>query len=103
MILYQPDAVVRHRVGAGRGTWRYFLDRCWKEGLSKAAVSRMAGPPAALASERAYLRRTIPRAVGRTLRPGPGGYPLSTVPALVLGVRADRLRLPSWAAPASRS
>jgi GT2 family glycosyltransferase len=86
VILYLPDAVVRHHVGAARGTWRYFLDRCLKEGLSKAAVSRMTGPRLALASERAYLRSTIPRAVGRVLRPGADRYPPSTLPALVLGV-----------------
>jgi len=86
VILYLPDAVVRHRVGAQRGTWHYFLDRCLKEGLSKAAVSRMTGPGPALATERAYLRRTIPRALLRTVRPGAGRYPLSTLPALVLGV-----------------
>ncbi|WP_225447245.1 glycosyltransferase family 2 protein [Streptacidiphilus sp. PB12-B1b] len=86
VILYLPDAVVRHHVGAARGTWRYFLDRCLKEGLSKAAVSRMTGPQLALASERAYLRSTIPRAVGRALRPGADRYPPSILPALVLGV-----------------
>ncbi len=91
VILYQPDAVVRHRVGAARGTWKYFLDRCWREGLSKSAVSRMTGPRLALASERAYLSRTIPRAFGRALRPGPGRYPLSTVPALALGVLVTAL------------
>ena len=91
VILYLPDAVVRHHVGARRGTWRYFLDRCLKEGLSKAAVSRMAGPAAALASERAYLSRTIPRALGRTLLPGAGRYPLANLPALVLGVALTAL------------
>jgi len=91
VILYLPDAVVRHHVGARRGTWRYFLDRCLKEGLSKAAVSRMTGSGPALASERAYLRSTIPRALGRTLRPGAGDNPLSTLPALLLGVTLTAL------------
>ena len=91
VILYLPDAVVRHHVGAVRGTWRYFLDRCLKEGLSKAAVSRMTGPRLALASERAYLRSTIPRAFGRALRPGADRYPPAILPALVLGVMLTAL------------
>jgi|GEM_PF-166555 len=86
VILYQPDAVVRHHVPAQRGTWAYFRSRCWSEGLSKAAVSRLAGAERATASERDYLRRTIPRGLLRGLAPGRGGQPLSTVPVLLAGV-----------------
>ena len=86
VILYRPDAVVHHHVGAVRGSWRYFASRCWREGQSKAAVSRMAGARAALSSERTYLRSTIPRAVGRALRPGGGTPPLRTLAAICLGV-----------------
>ncbi|WP_235215384.1 glycosyltransferase family 2 protein [Phaeacidiphilus oryzae] len=86
VILYQPAAAVHHHVPAVRGTWGYFRARCWNEGLSKAAVSRMRGPQQALASERAYLRRAIPRAIGQALRPGPERRALSTVPAVAAGV-----------------
>ena len=91
VILYQPDAVVHHHVSPQRGTWKYFLDRCWKEGLSKAAVSRMTGPQLALASERTYLQTTIPRAITRSLHPRNTHYPLSFLPALTLGVGATAL------------
>jgi GT2 family glycosyltransferase len=86
VILYQPAATVHHHVPPVRGTWRYFRSRCWNEGLSKAAVSRLRGPQQALASERDYLRRALPRAVARALRPGPERRALSTVPAVASGV-----------------
>ncbi|WP_201776921.1 glycosyltransferase family 2 protein [Streptacidiphilus anmyonensis] len=89
-LLHQPDAVVRHHVPPQRGTWRYFLTRCYGEGLSKAAVTARAGATRALASERAYLRRTVPRAVTSALRPGPQWSPRRAL-ALVAGVSATVL------------
>ena len=67
-ILHQPSAVVHHLVPAERTTWRYFRNRCWSEGLSKAEVARLAGPRHAQRSERHYVTRTIPRGVARDLR-----------------------------------
>jgi GT2 family glycosyltransferase len=69
-LLYVPGAAVRHRVTAGRLTARYYLNRCWSEGLSKALVARAVGSEAALASERTYATRTLPAAVLRALREG---------------------------------
>ncbi|MFJ5832431.1 glycosyltransferase family 2 protein [Streptomyces sp. NPDC093089] len=87
VLLHEPAAAVRHRVPAARATWAYFVSRCYAEGLSKAQVARLGGTRAALASERAYLRSTVPRAFGRALRPGrPAG--LRTAGALVGGVGA---------------
>lgn len=85
-LVYEPAAAVRHRVPAGRCRWAYFRARCYAEGLSKAAVARHAGPQSALASERAYLRRTIPAALLRPLRPGADRPPVRTAAALVVGV-----------------
>jgi GT2 family glycosyltransferase len=73
VVLHLPDARVSHRVTASRVTWRYFLLRCWSEGLSKALVARHAGPQAALASERAYAFRTLPLGLARGLRDALGG------------------------------
>ncbi|MFE5712751.1 glycosyltransferase family 2 protein [Streptomyces sp. NPDC056501] len=85
VLLHEPAAAVRHRVPAARATWAYFVARCYAEGLSKAHVARLGGSRAALSSERAYLRSTVPRAFVRALRPGrPGG--LRTASALVGGV-----------------
>ncbi|HLY35772.1 MAG TPA: glycosyltransferase [Candidatus Limnocylindria bacterium] len=67
-IVYQPRARVRHRVPAGRGTWRYYRSRCLAEGRSKARVTRLVGATAGLATERSYVRRTLPAGVLRGVR-----------------------------------
>jgi GT2 family glycosyltransferase len=66
-MLFDPRARVSHRVGPDRMSWDYFRRRCYSEGLSKALVSRHAGSGAGLASERAYVMRTVPRGVARGL------------------------------------
>jgi glycosyltransferase involved in cell wall biosynthesis len=67
VVLYEPRALVHHRVTESRVTWRYFRARCYAEGLSKAVVARRVGREAALESERAYVRDALPRAVRREL------------------------------------
>ncbi len=66
-IVQQPTAIVDHLVTAERARIRYFVHRCWAEGISKAAVSRLAGKQAALQSERGYATRTLPAGVARAL------------------------------------
>ncbi len=68
VILHEPQAVVHHLVPPERARWRYFRQRCWSEGLSKAEVARLAGPRRALHSENHYVTRTIPRGVVRDIR-----------------------------------
>ncbi|MFE1903364.1 glycosyltransferase family 2 protein [Streptomyces gardneri] len=109
VLLHEPAAAVRHRVPAARATWAYFVARCYAEGLSKARVAQLGSTRAALASERAYLRSTVPRAFVRALRPGrPGG--LRTASALVGGVGVTvagyvvgRARRPAGGADGGRS
>ncbi|MEV6007091.1 glycosyltransferase family 2 protein [Streptomyces sp. NPDC051976] len=88
VLLYAPGAAIRHRVPATRTSWAYFRNRCYIEGLSKALVARRCGSGPALASERAYLRSTLPRALARNAtrirRPGA----LRTIAALSGGVCA---------------
>jgi GT2 family glycosyltransferase len=74
-LLYEPRAVVRHRVPASRATWRYFQARCYAEGLSKARVARLVGRRHGLASERAYTFRTLPRGLARGLTASLRGDP----------------------------
>jgi glycosyltransferase involved in cell wall biosynthesis len=69
-IVYVPGARVRQVVPADRSTISYFRRRCFAEGISKAAVTRSVGAGDGLSSERAYLRRTLPRAVLLGLREG---------------------------------
>lgn len=67
-LLYQPQAIVDHRVPANRGTWSYFRARCYSEGWSKALISRFVGARDGLSSERAYTFEVLPSAVLRGLR-----------------------------------
>lgn len=62
VLLYQPEAVVHHRVPTARAGWRYFRRRCYAEGVSKAVVSRLVGSQQGLASERRHAFVTLPRA-----------------------------------------
>jgi GT2 family glycosyltransferase len=68
-LVYEPAAVVRHRVTADRMAWRYFCSRCYAEGFSKAMVSRLVGARDALETERRYVRSVLPRAIIRGLDP----------------------------------
>ena len=65
--LFEPAAAVRHRVSPDRTHPRYFVSRCYAEGLSKATVAHLAGSDRGLAAERAHAaprlaRRGRPRA-----------------------------------------
>lgn len=64
VILYEPAAAVVHSVPPARGTWGYFVRRCFGEGISKAFVASLAGRADALRTERGYVARTIVRGVG---------------------------------------
>jgi GT2 family glycosyltransferase len=67
-IIHKPDARVTHHVTPDRTQVSYFLRRCYHEGRSKAVLSASLGPQDSLASEREYVRRTLPRATVRGLR-----------------------------------
>lgn len=68
VVVYVPAAAVDHHVGRERLSTGYFLRRCWHEGLSKAAVVRLAGSSAGLARERRHVAAVIPAALLRDLR-----------------------------------
>jgi glycosyltransferase involved in cell wall biosynthesis len=65
MILFDPEARVRHNVSTERTTLRYFRRRCFHEGMSKAVVTELVGAPKALTTERAYTLSVLPRAILR--------------------------------------
>jgi GT2 family glycosyltransferase len=67
ILLYDPEATVQHQVPAQRAAWRYFRSRCYAEGLSKAAVTRLVGARHGLSSEGIYVMRTLPRGIWRGL------------------------------------
>ncbi len=88
-IRYEPHARVVHHVPARRSTFRYFLERCYAEGLSKARVARLSGRTDGLASERRYATRTVPSAALREARAAIArldGDRLMCFGALLLGV-----------------
>jgi glycosyltransferase involved in cell wall biosynthesis len=89
-LVYDPQAVVHHRVTLERATLAYFLARCYGEGRSKRAVVRRSGRQRGLESERAHLRRALPAGVGRGVRSAARGEAagLARAGAIALGVAA---------------
>jgi len=81
-IVFEPRAVVDHRVSDDRIEWAYLRRRSWAEGLSKAAVSKLVGSDDALATERSYVARVLPAAVVRELRAGRVSSAAAVVTAL---------------------
>jgi len=68
LFLYEPRAWAFHRVPANRGTWKYFINRCYSEGISKAMVTQEVGIRDGLSSERSYTLHTLPRGVMRGIK-----------------------------------
>ncbi|HEY2672272.1 MAG TPA: glycosyltransferase family 2 protein [Rugosimonospora sp.] len=63
--MYVPQARIDHPVPTARTTVRFFLGRCFNEGRGKVELGRLNDGRESLDSERDYLRRTLPRAIGR--------------------------------------
>ncbi len=85
IILYDPAVkVVNHRVPAGRTAMSYFAKRCLSEGISKARLSKSVGSTAALSSERAYVRSTLPRGVVRGVARAVRGRPAELLTSLAI-------------------
>jgi glycosyltransferase involved in cell wall biosynthesis len=66
-LLIDDRAVIWHRVGEERTTLRYFLTRCYAEGISKAAVSGHVGSADGLSAERKQAFATLPAGIARNL------------------------------------
>ncbi|BBY65358.1 glycosyltransferase family 2 protein [Mycolicibacterium helvum] len=66
-VLFDPDIRVEHHVSEDRTTLKYFVRRCYHEGLSKAVVTELAGAADGLSSERSYVGRVLPIAIAREL------------------------------------
>jgi len=107
VFLYEPQAIIYHRIPPHRATWRYFRSRCYAEGLSKAVVAAYVGTKDGLASERPYVLRTLPRGVFHSLGDGlfrldPGGFLragaiiaglMITIAGYIVGAASHRLAL----------
>jgi glucosyl-dolichyl phosphate glucuronosyltransferase len=66
--IYDSRAVVLHRVPQKRSNLKYFLSRCYSEGLSKALISRFTGTRSGLTSEWKHVLTVLPLGVLRGLR-----------------------------------
>jgi len=69
-VVFEPTAVVHHRVTEARCEWSYLVSRSHAEGISKAAISRVVGAGDATSDERGYATRVLPRGVLRELSRG---------------------------------
>jgi glycosyltransferase involved in cell wall biosynthesis len=91
VFVYEPAARVCHEVPPNRSTWAYFVSRCYGEGVSKALLSGVVGVNDALASERHYVLRILPRgavnALATAIRDRDIAY-AARVAALVVGLTA---------------
>lgn len=87
--IHDPDATIRHKVPAWRGTVRYFVTRCYGEGLSKAWLANHLGSRDGLASERAYVTQVLPAGILRAILVGTFGRQpakLGRAGAIILGL-----------------
>jgi GT2 family glycosyltransferase len=66
-IVFEPSAVVHHRVTEARCRWSYLVTRSHAEGISKAAMSKVVGTGDATSDERRYATRVLPKGVLREL------------------------------------
>jgi glycosyltransferase involved in cell wall biosynthesis len=70
VFLYDPQARTHHHIPPVRTRLRYFLARCYAEGISKATISRLVGTKDGLSAERAYTLIALPQGVACGLRDG---------------------------------
>jgi GT2 family glycosyltransferase len=61
--LYNPKAKVIHKVPANRANWRFFLARCFNEGLGKAHLASLVGTKMGMQAERSHASFVLPRGV----------------------------------------
>jgi len=67
-VIYEPAAAVGHHVTAKRGSWRYFVSRCYAEGRSKAVVAQLVGSQSALSTELRYATHVLPSGIAAGVR-----------------------------------
>jgi glycosyltransferase involved in cell wall biosynthesis len=77
-VVFEPRALVHHRVTPLRTTWAYLRTRSNAEGVSKAAIGALVGPEDAISVEIDYVKRVLTRGllreVGRGLRGHSSGF-----------------------------
>lgn len=92
--LRDETALVQHKVPAARLTWRYFLIRCYAEGLSKGRLRAMLPSGAAFGTERSYVLSVLLPATAKAVVDGlkkPGAGAFTRAAAIMLGLAAATL------------
>jgi glycosyltransferase involved in cell wall biosynthesis len=69
-VVFEPTAVVHHRVTVARTTFAYLRSRSQAEGVSKAAMARVVGAQDATSEESAYVRTVLTAGIRRELGKG---------------------------------
>ncbi|MFO1135790.1 MAG: glycosyltransferase family 2 protein [Rhodoblastus sp.] len=84
----EPKAVIRHKATADRLTWKYFVTRCFAEGLSKAYMTSLLANNAPLRTEGRYVLETLSfgilKGLGDAVRLDAAG--LARAAAIVVGL-----------------
>lgn len=62
-MLIDPQVSVRHWVSCDRARMRYFVGRCFGEGISKQRLSGLVGTDDSLSSERHYVATVLPTGI----------------------------------------
>jgi glycosyltransferase involved in cell wall biosynthesis len=65
---YEPSALIGHSVPPDRGTFRFFVRRCYNEGQGKAEIAMLVGSQQGLRDERQHASKTLPQGIRRELR-----------------------------------
>ena len=68
VVVMAGESAVQHLVPKVRTTPSYFVNRCWREGRSKAILVEIAGRRESLSAELTYVRSVLPRGVLRNLK-----------------------------------
>jgi GT2 family glycosyltransferase len=67
ILLYEPEAIVRHFVHPNRLTWAYFWRRCFFVNRGKVAAMHELGTAGHLRAERGFALRVLTRAIATNL------------------------------------
>lgn len=88
--VFQPTALVHHKVPASREHFRFFLRRCFAEGQGKADLGALVDRTSAMSSEKSYARTVLPKGVAIGLGEAFRGEPMGATRAgvIILGLAA---------------
>ncbi|MEQ1577537.1 MAG: glycosyltransferase family 2 protein [Hyphomicrobium sp.] len=89
--VFDPSSTVQHKIPAKRLSLRYFMLRCYAEGLSKQRLAGMFRSKTTLSTEAHYVLKTLPRGVLAGFRDAVlrgDAWGLGRAGAIVLGLAA---------------